>query len=65
MNWKGNINLKFNDNIIILFGKGINIIEFDKKNNNLVHICQLNNISKTFIFSGKKINDNTFAIITI
>ena len=47
MNWKGNINLKFNDNIIILFGKGINIIEFDKKNNNLVDICQLNNISKT------------------
>ena len=47
MNLKGNINLKFNDNIIILFGKGINIIEFDKKNNNLVDICQLNNISKT------------------
>ena len=65
MNWKGNINLKFNDNIIILFGKGINIIEFDKKNNNLVDIWQLNNISKTFIFSGKKINDKTFAIITI
>ncbi len=56
--------LKLNDNNIILFGKGINIIEFDKKNNNIVHICQLNNTSKTFKFSGKKINDNTFAIIT-